>query len=158
MSRIIERSETSGSVRIGPVTLISLVVILCLAVLAVLAVNTARANSAQAQRQLEFTQGAYSNDSSAQELLRDIDLALYGAKQVQLSMSETMGAVREACPSAASINGNSVAVAFETQAGQRLDIKIDINSDYSYTVTQWTTSTTLDSESSAGQQASGSAQ
>lgn len=135
------RRETSGSVRMGPVTLISLVVILCLAVLAVLAVNTARANSAQAQRQQEFATSTYSNEFAAQEYLSDVDLALSKAKKAKASKSETMERVCKASPDAANVKGNTVRIAFATENGRRLTVELEIQDGYTYRIVQWTTST-----------------
>lgn len=141
MSTSTGRRETSGSVRMGPVTLISLVVILCLAVLAVLAVNTARANSAQAQRQQEFATSTYSNEFAAQRYLSDIDLALNEAEKAGAGRADTMERVRKASPDAASVKGNTVRIAFATENGRRLTVEIEIEDDYTYRIVQWTAST-----------------
>lgn len=138
--------ETSGSVRMGPVTLISLVIILCLAVLAVLSVNTARANNAQAQRQQEIATSTYSNEFAAQKYLSDVDLALSKAKTAKADKGETMKLVREASPDAASVEGSTVRVAFATKNGRRLTVEIEIQGNYTYRVIQWTTSTDWDDE------------
>lgn len=136
-----DRRETSGSVRMGPVTLISLVVILCLAVLAVLTVNTARANSAQAQRQQEFATSTYSNEFAAQRFLSDVDLALGEAEKTKASKSETMSLIRAASPDAASVKGSTVRIAFATKNGRRLTVEVEIEDDYTYRIVQWTAST-----------------
>lgn len=133
--------ETSGSVRMGPATLISLVVILCLAVLAVLALNTARASNAEAQRQQQFATSSYSNEFAAQRYLSEVDLALSEAKKAKAGKSATVAAVQKASPDAANIDEDTVRIAFATQSGRRLTVELKINDDYTYTVTQWTAST-----------------
>lgn len=69
-------AREKGSVRIGPVSVFSLVIILGLAVLAVLSAATSHASNAEAQTQASFTASAYANDAAAAESLAAIDSAL----------------------------------------------------------------------------------
>ena len=69
-------AREKGSVRIGPVSVFSLVIILGLAVLAVLSAATSHASNAEAQTQASFTASAYANDAVAAESLAAIDSAL----------------------------------------------------------------------------------
>ena len=48
-------NSTNGSVRIGPISLFTLVIILCLAVMAVLSATTAQATYSAAEKQALFT-------------------------------------------------------------------------------------------------------
>lgn len=59
-------APAAGSVRMGPISIFTLVIVLCLAVFAVLSVTTARADAALAARQASFTQGDYANERTAQ--------------------------------------------------------------------------------------------
>lgn len=59
-------APAAGSVRMGPISIFTLVIVLCLAVLAVLSVTTARADAALAARQASFTQDDYANERVAQ--------------------------------------------------------------------------------------------
>lgn len=59
-------APAAGSVRMGPISIFTLVIVLCLAVLAVLSVTTARADAALAARQASFTQDDYANERAAQ--------------------------------------------------------------------------------------------
>ena len=141
MASLMNRVETTGSVRIGPVTVISFVIILCLAVLAVLAVTTARVSSAEAERQAEFIRSTYSNEFTAQQYLADVDAALAKASAKGESVSKAMARVRAASPAAASVDGRIVSLAYQTELGRRLTLRLRVNDDLTYTVLQWTTST-----------------
>ncbi|WP_087205164.1 hypothetical protein [Collinsella sp. An268] len=59
-------APAAGSVRMGPISIFTLVIVLCLAVLAVLSITTARADAALAARQASFTQDDYANERVAQ--------------------------------------------------------------------------------------------
>ena len=54
-------NSTNGSVRIGPISLFTLVIILCLAVMAVLSATTAQATYSAAEKQALFTNDTYQN-------------------------------------------------------------------------------------------------
>ena len=59
-------NSTNGSVRIGPISLFTLVIILCLAVMAVLSATTAQATYSAAEKQALFTNDTYQNEQAAQ--------------------------------------------------------------------------------------------
>lgn len=65
-----------GSVRIGPISLFTLIIILCLAVLAVLSVTTARAELSVTERQAATTTETYQLEVRGQEFLAAVDGAL----------------------------------------------------------------------------------
>ena len=62
-----------GSVRIGPISLFTLIIILCLAVLAVLSVTTARAELSVTERQAATTTETYQLEVRGQEFLAAVD-------------------------------------------------------------------------------------
>ena len=67
-----------GSVRIGPVSILVLIIILCLAVMAVLTLVTAEAEESITVRQEESTTAFYANEAEAQEYLARLDGLLAG--------------------------------------------------------------------------------
>lgn len=69
-------AKPHGSVRIGPISLFTLIIILCLAVLAVLSVTTARAELSITERQAATTTETYELESAAQRFVADVDAAL----------------------------------------------------------------------------------
>ena len=135
------RTETAGGMRMGSVTVIAMVVVICLAVLSVLALVSARASSAEVERQASFVSGTYINESAGQRLLSDIDAALAQAAADGLDADAAMDRVAAACPDAAKVDGRIVRVAYATDVGRRLTIKLRINDDLTYTVVRWTAST-----------------
>lgn len=62
-----------GSVRIGPVSILVLIIILCLAVMAVLTLITSEAEESITVRQEESTTAFYANEAEAQEYLARLD-------------------------------------------------------------------------------------
>ena len=143
--------EEKGSVRMGPVTLISLVVILCLAVLCVLSLTTARASHAQTQRQAEFISATYLNEAAGQDYLQLVDDTLVQASKEKKNLSGAMDMIRAASPSVAQIGKDTVLIAFKTsQTDRLLHIKITVHDDLTYSVDQWKTSVKWSPENNQG--------
>lgn len=69
-------NKSQGSVRMGPVSLFTLVIVLCLAVMAVLSLSTAKATLASTERQATSTTETYQLESDAQRFLANADAAL----------------------------------------------------------------------------------
>lgn len=69
------KKTSRGSVRMGPVSLLTLVIALCLAVMAVLAISSAKATYASTQRQASFTTETYVLEQAGQRLLANADAA-----------------------------------------------------------------------------------
>lgn len=57
-------AKPHGSVRIGPISLFTLIIILCLAVLAVLSLTTARAELSITERQAQTTTETYALETA----------------------------------------------------------------------------------------------
>ena len=73
-------SASHGSVRMGPISLFTLLIVLCLAVMAVLSVTTSQATYVLAQRQANATVALYANETAAQNLVAHIDQTLSQAR------------------------------------------------------------------------------
>lgn len=69
-------AKPHGSVRIGPISLFTLIIVLCLAVLAVLSVTTARAELSITERQAATTTETYQLEDVGQHFLANVDAAL----------------------------------------------------------------------------------
>ena len=80
---------TTGSVRMGPISIFTLVIVICLAVMATLALTTARADTALAERQASFTADDYANECLGQAFLAEVDAALASARAVSSGRSFT---------------------------------------------------------------------
>lgn len=69
-------AKPHGSVRIGPISLFTLIIILCLSVLAVLSLTTARAELSITERQAATTTETYQLEQAGQKFLSEVDGAL----------------------------------------------------------------------------------
>lgn len=69
-------AKPHGSVRIGPISLFTLIIILCLAVLSVLSLTTARAELSVTERQAATTTETYQLESAAQIFVAEVNAAL----------------------------------------------------------------------------------
>lgn len=69
-------AKPHGSVRIGPISLFTLIIILCLSVLAVLSLTTARAQLSITERQAATTTETYQLERVGQTFLSEVDGAL----------------------------------------------------------------------------------
>lgn len=91
-------ARNQGSVRMGPVSLFTLVIILCLAVLAVLAVTTAQASYVLAERQASAMTAAYDDERAGQKLLATLDGALAPVRERGASAGAVRAAAEAALP------------------------------------------------------------
>lgn len=152
-------AQRQGSVRIGPISLFTLVITLCLAVLAVLSVATANAQWSLASRQASFTQDDYRNERAGQELLARIDAVLANARSGQAgsrSADEAAKAVSavlaQLCQEAAeraggdtavtaSLDGAVVTAHVQAPSKRCLDIEIELADGPTARVTSWKATT-----------------
>ena len=137
-------NEEKGSVRMGPITLISLAIVLSLAVLAALSFTTARASNTQAERQAEATAEAYANERAGQNYLATVDAILAQTAKAKGSKADALNTIKAASPDVAVISGDSIRITFSNAGKRLLNIEIAINDNLTYTVTKWKTSVTWD--------------
>ena len=119
-----------GSVRIGPVSILVLIIILCLAVMAV--------------RQEESTTAFYANEAEAQEYLARLDGLLAranGAHANVLSAIEVSDA-----PDGYTYENGVLSISFEQDNGRRLDIELSIPTTAGYEIISWRASTEWNEE------------
>ena len=69
-------AKPHGSVRIGPISLFTLIIVLCLAVLTVLSVTTSLAELSTTERQAATTTETYQLEAIGQQFVADVDAAL----------------------------------------------------------------------------------
>ena len=146
-------ASSRGSVRIGPISVFSLVIILCLAVLSVLSVTTAQASYALTTRQATFSTDQYQNEAAGQRFVGLLDQELVSIRQGTASAAEVRAhletRVNEIAQDAASresnasitanalVNGSTVLATFSTAIGHELSIKIDIPDSGAYQIQEW---------------------
>lgn len=127
-------NSTNGSVRIGPISLFTLVIILCLAVMAVLSATTAQATYSAAEKQALFTNDTYQNEQAAQSAVAVIDAALE-------SVRASGGGLDEALPADAQRDGSRVLMTFASPSGRTLDVELTITANATYEISQWKATT-----------------
>lgn len=139
--------KSKGSVRMGPISIFSLIILLSLAVLAVLAVTTAQANYASAEKHSLFTADTYANETEAQALLADIDGQLYAIRDKNYSQKEILEELERILPDEAWVEDGTIRAEFVKDSGRTLRITLEINSNAKYTITQWQASTSWNASS-----------
>ncbi|WP_241158196.1 S4A5 electrogenic sodium bicarbonate cotransporter 4 [Adlercreutzia sp. ZJ138] len=170
MSSNIRMTRGSGSVRIGPVSVFSLVIVLCLAVMAVLAVSTAQAAYTAAEKQAWFTSATYNNEQAAQSFVAEIDGALAGVRTDRSAanaeeanadvVADALVAVADVISAyeGAYIDGNQVGAEFSSDSGRTLSVVLTIRDDATYEISQWRATTQWNEAGSGEVLWSGSAQ
>lgn len=134
-------NSTNGSVRIGPISLFTLVIILCLAVMAVLSATTAQATYSAAEKQALFTNDTYQNEQAAQSAVAVIDAALEDVRASGSGLDEALAAVDEALPADAQRDGSRVLMTFASSSGRTLDVELTITANATYEISQWKATT-----------------
>ena len=134
-------NSTNGSVRIGPISLFTLVIILCLAVMAVLSATTAQATYSAAEKQALFTNDTYQNEQAAQSAVAVIDAALEDVRASGGGLDEALAAVDEALPVDAQRDGSRVLMTFASSSGRTLDVELTITANATYEISQWKATT-----------------
>lgn len=154
--------KRDGSVRMGPISVFSLVVILCLAVMAVLAVTTAQAAYTASEKQARFTTDTYLNEQAAQNFVAEVDGALSHVRSGNGSgnLKSAMAAVGDVAKSYddATLTKNQVKANFITENGRTLSVVLTIHNDATYEISQWRAATQWNETDSGEVLWSGSAQ
>jgi len=136
--------KSPGSVRMGPISIFSLVILLSLAVLSVLAFSTAQAQSASAEKHAQFTTDTYVNESAAQEMLAAIDATLLDVRGQGGSAQDALAALPAKLPKEARVEGNEVKAVFQQASGRLLSVTIEITDTVEYRIVQWQATTKWD--------------
>lgn len=142
----------ADNVRIGPISLFTLIIVLCMAVLAVLSFSTAHASMVMAERQATATTELYLDEVAAQEFVAGLDGQLAavrasggngaaGAKRVSDALIDLRDAAQAATAGqvevTAGIADTDVTARFECQNGRTLYLAITILPDATYRIDTW---------------------
>lgn len=149
--------RSSGNVRMGIVSFITLVSVVLLAVLSVLCIVTANATDATAQRQATSTRAQYALDSAAQRCLSAVDGYLAQGTSAGESASQAVARVLADADGTLSAAGNTtdgITLSSTTQAsdntfelvfshtdGRTLQVVLSISDDLAYSIDAWQTAT-----------------
>lgn len=150
-------AKTSGNgVRIGPISLLTLISVLLLSVLAVLCVTTTNAGEAMAQRQAESTAEAYALDSCAQEIVACIDEELQTQKGSSAAFAASAMMARwdsiqqkvvatgcaDGLQLSASRDDSVILFNVSASSGKTLSASVRISDGATYSIDQWKITTT----------------
>lgn len=94
----VTRSRRVSSVRMGPASILTLVIVICLAVLGVLTAATASANSNMANRQAQFVADDYANETAGQIFYAQADDIVAGIHAQGGSVDDAAAALNTALP------------------------------------------------------------
>lgn len=130
-------TRSQGSVRMGPISLFTLVILICLAVLGLLAISTSQATYAAAERQAKFMQETYENETAAWEFVETVDEAVETVRLSGGTMDDAMAAVERAVPSDAIVSGCMVTMRFKGDLGRTLEVRIVVNNDATMSIVDW---------------------
>lgn len=115
-------AKSRGSVRMGPISLLTLIITLGLAVMAVLTVTTAQAGHALVQRQASATDQTYAVEVAGQEFVAALDEVLLpvrdgGREAVEAAVAEALPALIASPVEAASLRGIPVTIEADLVSG-----------------------------------------
>lgn len=161
--------RANNSVRMGPISLFTLVMVLCIAVMSVLCFSLAHSSLTVAQRQADFATDSYANESAGQEFVAAVDEVLAGlrmqadssaagaggaagaasGKAVVIGKKNALTALKargaDLAPGATlSFGSDSVTADFLLPSSRRLYVELAIDDDATYHVVQWKQTTRQD--------------
>lgn len=140
-----------GSVRIGPISVITIVIVLCMAAMGVLAVATANATKVISGRYAAATEMMYVAERAGQEFVAELDGVLASARGRGATAAEVASLVdrsldgicvkargvddRVSC--SAAVDGRTVSAEFACDGARTLEIAITIEPDATYRIDEW---------------------
>ncbi|MCL2889263.1 MAG: S4A5 electrogenic sodium bicarbonate cotransporter 4 [Eggerthellaceae bacterium] len=139
-----ERNSAQGSVRIGPISVFSLIVLLSIAVMSVLSYTTAQATFASAEKHSRFTADTYANEIAAQEMLALVDSTLYNIRANNGTQADAIRALNSLLPNTAKLEGAFVKAEFSQESGRILTVTLAITDNAYYRIIQWQATTRWD--------------
>ena len=159
------QTRRGDNVRIGPISIITLIAVISMAVLAVLAASTSYASTTISERQAEGTRLMYVNENAAQEFVASVDDALATVRARGGSAADGASAVEDvlddACERAraaadgrvvctANVDGTKVTAQFVCENTRSLNIAITIRDDATYRIDEWKATSAQQGASSTG--------
>lgn len=162
--------QSNEGIRIGPISLLTLVSVLLLAVLAMLCATTSNAALAMSKRQAATSTSSYSIESCGQAMLAALDEAAHASGTDAASAVSGIGAQLDAIEQDAksnadttdldidtSVDGTSVLFTIRARNGRKLDARITFSDDLSYSIDEWKVTTTQNDQAGSDTLWTGSA-
>jgi hypothetical protein len=159
------------SLRVGPISLLTLIIVISLAVMTVLTTTTVQASHAMTTREQTSTTEGYLAETSAQTFLASLDETLGTVRASgTTSRSAALAATTSALPSliadaqdaadgvtvTAQVTDDGVQATFSTEHGRTLDVEVEIGEDANYDITAWKLTTAQEQTDGGGTLWSGS--
>ena len=148
-------ARRSEGMRIGPISLLTLISVLLLAVLAMLCVTTTNATKAMATRQADSTAETYLVDSCGQALIAGIDdelksttgTATEAVSSVDARLTDLQSKAKQACGGddldvSAETDGDGISFTVAAQSGKTLEAELRVTDDREYSIESWHITTT----------------
>ena len=150
-------AKSSEGVRIGPISLLTLISVLLLAVLAMLCVTTSNAARAMSHRQAAAATSSYKIESCGQAMLAALDSAAHAngidaasavsgiaarLDTIKQTAADTAGSAANDLAIDASTDGSTVVFSISANDGRKLDARVTFDDDLSYSVDEWKVTTT----------------
>ncbi len=148
----------TNSVRIGPISLLTLIAVLLLAVLAMLCTTTSNAARAMSQRQAAGATASYALEACGQDLLAHLDDVAKGSDDASAAVATiaseldemTEQVLDEAATDDLSIeadaSGKTVTFTVTTADGHALDAAVTFNDDLTHSIDAWKITTVQSDE------------
>ena len=148
----LKTNSRGDDVRIGPISLFTLIAVICLAVLAVLAFSTSNATYIMTQRQAQATSELYLDETAAQEFIAGLSDELASvrnaggtgaeaAQRVQSSLVTLRDAAQDAANGqvevTASVSDGTVRAEFACDNGRVLTIVVTIRDNATFRIDKW---------------------
>lgn len=159
--------KATGSVRMGPISLVALVIVLCMSVMCVLSITTAQAMFSSTKRQADATVEVYACEQAGQQFLANVDEVLAGVRSSGASKEAALAALQGAgdelvssiditpaqtsqttplISSAVEVAENTdattaISATFVTDTDRRLSVELALNDDATYRILSWKTTT-----------------
>lgn len=139
-------SRSAESIRIGPVSLATLISVLLLAVLALLCVTSANAAQAKAERQANSTTEAAALDATGQDLVSRVDAELAASNGSWPAVSAKLNTLAHDARDASTLKGSSitttsgktgVAFVISASSGKQLEARVSTNDDGTLSIDEW---------------------
>ncbi len=147
------------NVRIGPVSVFTLIIIICLAVLAVLTISTANASLVLSQRQAVAAQELYLDETAAQTIDDRLAPLREGGNADAMSLLEAdLVPMRNAAQDAAggqvevvtNVSGQQIRAEFSCANGRTLNIAVTVLPDGTYRIDKWKMTAVVNEEQPMG--------
>lgn len=140
--------STETVIRMGPITVLALLIVIALATLGILSLTTARASLVAAEKQDVAIQALYANEVEAQSFLSELDSALAPHRNAKPNRAAAMADIAQSGRLGdAIISDATVEKTFENES-RALKVIVVVREDLNLQVVSWKTESRIDTSES----------